>query len=136
MDTDPEIWTSLMWCNFLRPVESRVYEEAKDKTKALLPCCLGFAYGLVMVGYLKKNGFCYVLWYSILCEEKRSWEKPLLGVWESFHQSGVVMSEVQKVLEDANDDYNLSHTAQMNLVFFQEPQWKQPKTWEILLLFW
>jgi hypothetical protein len=27
---------------------------------------------------------------------------------------------VQKVLEDANDDYNLSHTAQMNLVFFQE----------------
>ena len=34
MDTDPEIWTSLMWCNFLRPVESRVYEEAKDKTKA------------------------------------------------------------------------------------------------------
>eukprot|EP00435_Cladocopium_sp_Y103_P051381 s197_g15.t4 len=55
MDTDPEIWTSLMWCNFLRPVESRVYEEAKDKTK------------------------------------------------------------VQKVLEDANDDYNLSHTAQMNL---------------------
>ena len=22
------------WCNFLRPVESRVYEEAKDKTKA------------------------------------------------------------------------------------------------------
>lgn len=33
MDTDPEIWTSLMWCNFLRPVESRVYEEAKDKTK-------------------------------------------------------------------------------------------------------
>ncbi|CAL1172366.1 unnamed protein product, partial [Cladocopium goreaui] len=60
MDTDPEIWTSLMWCNFLRPVESRVYEEAKDKTK------------------------------------------------------------VQKVLEDANDDYNLSHTAQMNLVFFQD----------------
>ena len=34
MDTNPEIWTSLMWCNFLRPVESRVYEEAKDKTKA------------------------------------------------------------------------------------------------------
>jgi hypothetical protein len=34
MDTDPEIWTSLMWSNFLRPVESRVYEEAKDKTKA------------------------------------------------------------------------------------------------------
>ena len=28
--------------------------------------------------------------------------------------------QVQKVLEDANDDYNLSHTAQMNLVFFQE----------------
>ena len=49
-----------MWCNFLRPVESRVYEEAKDKAK------------------------------------------------------------VQKVLEDANDDYNLSHTAQMNLVFFQD----------------
>lgn len=37
MDTDPEIWTSLMWCNFLRPVESRVYEEAKDKTK--VGCC-------------------------------------------------------------------------------------------------
>ena len=33
LDTDPELWTSLMWCNFLRPVESRVYEEAKDKTK-------------------------------------------------------------------------------------------------------
>ncbi|CAJ1337950.1 unnamed protein product [Effrenium voratum] len=60
MDTDFEIWTSLMWCNFLRPVENRVYEEAKDKTK------------------------------------------------------------VNKVLEDANDDYNLSHTAQMNLVFFQD----------------
>ncbi|CAE7499104.1 DNAH6, partial [Symbiodinium sp. CCMP2456] len=53
LDTDPEIWNALMWCNFLRPVESRVYEEAKDKTK------------------------------------------------------------VQKVLEDANDEYNLSHTAQM-----------------------
>ena len=26
-----------MWCNFLRPVESRVYEEAKDKTK--VGCC-------------------------------------------------------------------------------------------------
>ncbi|CAE7211449.1 DNAH6 [Symbiodinium sp. KB8] len=60
LDTDPEIWNALMWCNFLRPVESRVYEEAKDKTK------------------------------------------------------------VQKVLEDANDEYNLSHTAQMNLVFFQD----------------
>ena len=28
---------------------------------------------------------------------------------------------MQKVLEDANDEYNLSHTAQMNLVFFQAP---------------
>ncbi|CAK8985673.1 unnamed protein product [Durusdinium trenchii] len=72
MDTDPEIWTSLMWCNFLRPVESRVYEEAKDKTK------------------------------------------------------------VQKVLEDANDDYNLSHTAQMNLVFFQE-QWTLELRQDLLL---
>lgn len=30
------------------------------------------------------------------------------------------VSQVNKVLEDANDDYNLSHTAQMNLVFFQD----------------
>jgi len=60
MDTDPEIWNKIMWCNFLRPVDSRVYEEAKDQTK------------------------------------------------------------VHKMLEDANDEYNLSHTAQMNLVFFQD----------------
>eukprot|EP00930_Biecheleria_cincta_P027502 TRINITY_DN19311_c0_g1_i1.p1 TRINITY_DN19311_c0_g1~~TRINITY_DN19311_c0_g1_i1.p1 ORF type:complete len:4103 (-),score=885.99 TRINITY_DN19311_c0_g1_i1:122-12430(-) len=60
MDTDPAIWNQIMWCNFLRPVDSRVYEEAKDRTK------------------------------------------------------------VMKQLEDANDEYNLTHTAQMHLVFFQD----------------
>ncbi|CAE8588678.1 unnamed protein product [Polarella glacialis] len=60
MDTDPEIWNKIMWCNFLRPVDSRVYEEAKD------------------------------------------------------------MAKVHKQLEDANDEYNLAHTAQMTLVFFQD----------------
>eukprot|EP00930_Biecheleria_cincta_P042962 TRINITY_DN29559_c0_g2_i1.p1 TRINITY_DN29559_c0_g2~~TRINITY_DN29559_c0_g2_i1.p1 ORF type:complete len:4097 (+),score=999.81 TRINITY_DN29559_c0_g2_i1:1152-12293(+) len=60
MDTDPEIWSKVMWCNFLRPVDSRVYEEAKDYKKVL------------------------------------------------------------KQLEDANDDYNLTHTAQVSMVFFSD----------------
>eukprot|EP00928_Gymnodinium_smaydae_P068046 TRINITY_DN5109_c0_g4_i2.p1 TRINITY_DN5109_c0_g4~~TRINITY_DN5109_c0_g4_i2.p1 ORF type:complete len:3873 (+),score=1233.23 TRINITY_DN5109_c0_g4_i2:1305-11621(+) len=59
-DTDPEIWGKVMWCDFLRPIDSRVYEEAKD------------------------------------------------------------MSKVLKQLEDANDEYNLTHTAQMHLVFFSD----------------
>jgi dynein heavy chain len=59
-DTDPDFWRSVMFCDFLRPIDSRVYEEAKDKNK------------------------------------------------------------VTKQLEDANDEYNLSHTAQMNLVFFKD----------------
>eukprot|EP00929_Paragymnodinium_shiwhaense_P038458 TRINITY_DN20312_c0_g1_i3.p1 TRINITY_DN20312_c0_g1~~TRINITY_DN20312_c0_g1_i3.p1 ORF type:complete len:2030 (-),score=489.14 TRINITY_DN20312_c0_g1_i3:63-5702(-) len=59
-EAEPEIWNAVMWCDFLRPVDSRVYEEAKDPAK------------------------------------------------------------VQKQLEDANDDYNLSHTAPMNLIFFTD----------------
>jgi dynein heavy chain len=59
-DVDPDIWTQVMFCDFLRPIDSRVYEEAKDRNK------------------------------------------------------------VTKQLEDANDDYNLSHTSQMNLVFFKD----------------
>merc|ERR1719199_2234256 len=59
-DTDPEYWSMVMFCDFLRPIDSRVYEEAKDRNK------------------------------------------------------------VTKQLEDANDEYNLSHTAQMNLVFFKD----------------
>jgi len=59
-DVDPDVWDQITWCDFLRPIDSRVYEEAKDKTK------------------------------------------------------------VQKQMEDANDEYNLSHTAQMNLVFFRD----------------
>ena len=39
---------------------------------------------------------------------------------ERYPETAAV-NQVQKVLEDANDEYNLSHTAQMNLVFFQEP---------------
>jgi len=60
LDTDPDVWTQVMWCTFLRPVDSAVYEEAKDPNK------------------------------------------------------------VAKTLEDANDEYNLTHTAQMNLVFFSD----------------
>jgi len=60
LEVDPEIWNKVMWCDFLRPIDSRVYEEAKDPVK------------------------------------------------------------VMKQLEDANDEYNLTHTAQMHLVFFSD----------------
>lgn len=60
MDVDLDFWNKIMWCDFLRPIDSRVYEEVKD------------------------------------------------------------MNKVQKQLEDANDDYNLTHKAQMNLVFFSD----------------
>jgi dynein heavy chain len=60
MDYDPEVWGAVTWCDYLRPVDSRVYEEAKDRAKVL------------------------------------------------------------KQLEDSNDEYNLTHTAPMNLVFFRD----------------
>eukprot|EP00931_Biecheleriopsis_adriatica_P066335 TRINITY_DN4071_c0_g1_i5.p1 TRINITY_DN4071_c0_g1~~TRINITY_DN4071_c0_g1_i5.p1 ORF type:complete len:3484 (+),score=878.42 TRINITY_DN4071_c0_g1_i5:1149-10454(+) len=60
LDADPEIWNKVMWCNFLRAADSRVYEEAKDYKKVL------------------------------------------------------------KTLDDANEEYNLTHTAQMSMVFFAD----------------
>ena len=67
-------------------MESRVYEEAKDKTKARV-----------------------TREPRVSLESSQSAELVTFWRWQ-----------VQKVLEDANDEYNLSHTAQMNLVFFQD----------------